>query len=458
MAKRRIYIPTFIKDSEYEPTQTRPRLFFYNGKLDTETWYIEGYTDSSGTTIIQTPHTQIPYVDHYSTGSVDNTPDTTSKSLLYFNELTPYGTPASGTLYTEYWKEYVNFLYNPQTRLIRVKGVIPIAEYFNTNLNDLIQFRGNTYQLRAINNYNIQTGECDIELLGPVSNDVFGAEGIPVTPTTTTTTTSGPTTTTTTVAPTTTTTTTTVAPTTTTTTTGPTTTTTTLAPGVYEYYSTRLELGGFGDASTACSSTVVSSVPSIYSNKSSLGAILDGEFLYSDPSLTTGWQGQDEWYGILTTNGLGDISEYAIQISDAGEVLNIIDCAATTTTTTTTSGPTTTTTTIAPPTTTTTTIPPTTTTQGFQTWYVNDLEGSGYASSVDACTGVATFTVLYTDAIYNNFANLSPNNTRFYSDNTLTTPFDGGGNYWGIDLSDSVQASTWVAITGNGFLNSKGNC
>jgi hypothetical protein len=38
-------------------------------------------------------------------------------------------------------------------------------------LNDIIQFRGNYYHLRAINNYDLKTGECEIELLGPILED-----------------------------------------------------------------------------------------------------------------------------------------------------------------------------------------------------------------------------------------------------------------------------------------------
>jgi hypothetical protein len=35
-------------------------------------------------------------------------------------------------------------------------------------LNDIVQFRGNHYHLRAINDYNLTTGECNIQLLGPI--------------------------------------------------------------------------------------------------------------------------------------------------------------------------------------------------------------------------------------------------------------------------------------------------
>ena len=35
-------------------------------------------------------------------------------------------------------------------------------------LNNIVQWRGNYYHLRAINNYNLKSGTCDIQLLGPI--------------------------------------------------------------------------------------------------------------------------------------------------------------------------------------------------------------------------------------------------------------------------------------------------
>jgi len=180
MAKRRIYIPTFIKDAEYNPSQVRPRLFFWNGLLDCESYFIEGYPTDAGSSIEQHEFSSFPYIDHYSTGSGD-VPDQTSDTLLYFNESNPYGTTPSSSLYTEYWRDYISFLYNPTTRLIKVRAVLPIAEYFDTDLNDLIFFRGNYYQLRAINDYNVNTGECNLQLLGPVDSTVFKNETLKLT-------------------------------------------------------------------------------------------------------------------------------------------------------------------------------------------------------------------------------------------------------------------------------------
>ena len=71
-------------------------------------------------------------------------------------------------------------------------------------LNDIVNFKGNYYHLRAINDYSLKTGECNIQLLGPIGTNEFSSDFIntprtttTLAPTTTTTTISGSTTTTT---------------------------------------------------------------------------------------------------------------------------------------------------------------------------------------------------------------------------------------------------------------------
>jgi hypothetical protein len=216
-----IYIPTFINSQEYSPARVLPRIFFFNGMIQCETFCIE--SGSLNTVGVVKEENRFPYFDHYNVVS-GSFPTSDSDSLLFNNEAAVYGETPTNTLYTEYWINYINLLYNPKTKLLNSTAIIPFADYRDMELNDIVNWRGNYYHLRAINDYNVKTGECKLQLLGPILQDTFNDV---VTRPTTTTTTAGPTTTTTTVAPTTTTT---LAPTTTTTTVAPTTTTTTVAP------------------------------------------------------------------------------------------------------------------------------------------------------------------------------------------------------------------------------------
>jgi hypothetical protein len=253
-----IKVPTYIGAADFSPARVLPRLFYYNGLVDCETYYFESGSLTKG----GAPKEQnaFPYFDNYNvvTGSF---PTVNSKSLLFNNEGAAYGEVPTDSLYTDYWEDYVSLLYNPRTRLLECSAIIPLADYFKMELNDIVEFRGNYYHLRAINDYNLRTSECNLQLLGPVLPEAIRA-ALPVvldctfdisvdsfnttttTSTTSTTTTLAPTTTTTTPAPTTTTTSTTS--TTSTTTAAPTTTTTTLCSTLFVEYLVVAGGGGGG--------------------------------------------------------------------------------------------------------------------------------------------------------------------------------------------------------------------
>ena len=157
-----IYIPTYISDQNYNPTRVQPRLLYYNNTVDCESYYIRDAADVTREINV------FPYFDNYSVVSGSQFPTSGSKSLLFFNEQPAYGLAPSSSLFSEYWNPYVQLLYNPKTRLITMSAIIPLADYFKMELNDIVEFRGNDYHLRAINDYNLSTGECSIQLLGPI--------------------------------------------------------------------------------------------------------------------------------------------------------------------------------------------------------------------------------------------------------------------------------------------------
>ena len=164
MAKNKIFIPYFISNEQFAPARVLPRLFFYNGTKQCDIIKVQYYNTGSTLVTIDT-FTAFPYFDHYS----GETTTTSSLSLLFLNEEPVYGTqPPSQSLYDKYWANYVNLLYDPKTRLLRCSAVLPFDVYQNIELNDIVQLRSNYYHLRAINDYNLRTGECRIELLGPL--------------------------------------------------------------------------------------------------------------------------------------------------------------------------------------------------------------------------------------------------------------------------------------------------
>jgi hypothetical protein len=175
MAANKIFIPTFIADGDFNPSNVLPRFFFYNGLKDCQPFQMILVTSDTLNSSAIVTQSQFPYFDHYNTGSNSGSgePAADSDSLLFFNETPPYGTTPTQTLFSEYWQTYVELLYNPRTRLINASANIPLADYFKMELNDVILFRGNYYHLRAINDYDLVTGECKIELLGPIIQDTL---------------------------------------------------------------------------------------------------------------------------------------------------------------------------------------------------------------------------------------------------------------------------------------------
>ena len=133
--KQKIYIPTYISSIDYKPARVLPHIYFYNGTKATDTWYIQ---NNSGSAQLQQ---QFPYFDNYS----GNTPTTSSLSLLFYNETNPYGEIPSQSLYSEYWSDYVDLLYDPRTRLFDCSAIIPLADYFKMELNPTLSIRLQEY-------------------------------------------------------------------------------------------------------------------------------------------------------------------------------------------------------------------------------------------------------------------------------------------------------------------------
>ena len=163
-----IYIPTYISDQTFSPARVQPRVLYTNGMEECEPYYIQGFSTPSTASVNVYQQSAFPYFDNYSVVSGSQFPTTGSKSLLFFNEQSVYGNAPTASLYSTYWSSYVDLLYNPRTRLLNISAIIPLADYFEMELNDIVEFRGNNYHLRAINDYNLSTGECAIQLLGPI--------------------------------------------------------------------------------------------------------------------------------------------------------------------------------------------------------------------------------------------------------------------------------------------------
>ena len=360
-----VYIPYYINGDNNGPARVLPRLFFYNGLLRAPKYYMQGYFTSTGSA----PFLQFdsyPYFDNYNVLPGDAAPSTGSLSLLYNNETPPIGSAPTASLVDTYYQRYLELLYNPRTRIVNAAAVIPLADYFDIELNDVVQFRSNYYHLRAINDYNLTTGQCLVQMLGPIIPDTvssnvpfidvcgftYNVELVNTPPPTTTTTT----------------------------TTSTTTSTTTVACTLV----TAVSLYGGVDIAAACANTSSGAPDAFACLVAPFDMYTIGAKWYLDSSLTTPYPtgsyathnpslGTDNKWVII---GSGSIVESTGSCIPPTTTTTSTSTTTTTNTTTTTTTSTTTTTTTAytpPPTTTTTTTSTTTsTTTGPYEFYLAD--------------------------------------------------------------------------------------
>ena len=76
-------------------------------------------------------------------------------------------TSFTGTLFENFYKNYLTDIYNNKRRLTKVKAYIPLKMIYNLKLNDKISLNNNNYRINSITT-NLTTGESSLELLNIV--------------------------------------------------------------------------------------------------------------------------------------------------------------------------------------------------------------------------------------------------------------------------------------------------
>ena len=97
-----IYIPTYINSADYTPARILPRLLFFNGMLNCETYYIQDSNFASN------QQNAFPYFDNYNVVS-GSFPTTDSKSLLFNNEAPAYGSTPTNNLVLGLYNKLIYF-------------------------------------------------------------------------------------------------------------------------------------------------------------------------------------------------------------------------------------------------------------------------------------------------------------------------------------------------------------
>jgi hypothetical protein len=94
--------------------------------------------------------------------------NTSYQTLLFNAEVDPYTKEVmEETLFKNYYKNYIQDVFNQKRRLTKIKAFLPIKILLKYNLADTFIVAGKKYKINSITT-NLQTGESDIELLNEV--------------------------------------------------------------------------------------------------------------------------------------------------------------------------------------------------------------------------------------------------------------------------------------------------
>ena len=94
---------------------------------------------------------------------------TSTQNINFQLEVNEYSedTDFTGTLFENYYKTYIQDIFNNKRRLTKVKAYLPLKIIYNLKLNDKISLNGYTYKINSITT-NLTTGESSLELLNTV--------------------------------------------------------------------------------------------------------------------------------------------------------------------------------------------------------------------------------------------------------------------------------------------------
>ncbi len=163
--------PSQNRAGKVQPIQPQPRIMFYNGLKDNPiNWYLQDVPGG----LIGSPQTQYPLVSPYNHWPPQNlgTPDDPQLELTFkskealWSDKSTYVTPVNNDLYTVYWKDWTNWLYDPYNRVVKGKFRLDPFDIQQLQFNSKIWVKDAWYFIREISNYIVgDTSLCDVEMI-----------------------------------------------------------------------------------------------------------------------------------------------------------------------------------------------------------------------------------------------------------------------------------------------------
>ena len=153
----------FAVDKTLAPVKTAPLLFYRNGFDTGGNIYIKTAITPSpiNATFTSTWHTATE--DNKVVDQVTNTLNFGADNSTYFYQ------PLTNSLYYNFWKTYIEDLYNKQTRVLNVKGKMPIRILQRLGLNDRFIIGQKKYKISSLK-VDLTTSQCSIEVFSDFSD------------------------------------------------------------------------------------------------------------------------------------------------------------------------------------------------------------------------------------------------------------------------------------------------
>ena len=96
-------------------------------------------------------------------------PATSTSNINFSNEFNEYtlSTDFTGTLFNNYYLNYIKDVFNEQRRLTKITAYLPMKVYYNLQLNDLIELGQDRYKINSMKT-DLTTGKTEFELLNTI--------------------------------------------------------------------------------------------------------------------------------------------------------------------------------------------------------------------------------------------------------------------------------------------------
>jgi hypothetical protein len=150
------------KAPDYKPYIPKPVLFYYNGRINDTLYLNNGVTSTLYNDFnIFSNALDISGVKYSLTWHPDN--DVKKPNL-----------PLTNNLYSLYYQNYLQNIFNPKCRLVRVKSYFPLSLITKLKLNDRLVIRDKRYIINEIKS-DITSGQVDLSLLNDFRSMVNNA-------------------------------------------------------------------------------------------------------------------------------------------------------------------------------------------------------------------------------------------------------------------------------------------